>query len=103
MPLNDAGALHVPAMRMRGRVSARNWGNHRNSQSHRNGLLRRSLHAITYILLCIIYTQERAELYSQQLIDYSNEWITYSSSIIPRSEKVPSGILRITLPSKFLR
>ena len=43
IPLRDAGALHVPAMMVRGGVLTRNCGNHLKSQSHRNGLFSKFL------------------------------------------------------------
>lgn len=46
VPLSEAGALHVPALKTSGGESIRNCGNQRNSQSHKNGLLVKSLQNI---------------------------------------------------------
>ena len=46
VPLSEAGALHVPALKTSGGESTRNCGNQRNSQSHKNGLLVKSLQNI---------------------------------------------------------
>ena len=94
MPLSEAGALHVPALKTSGGVSIRNCGNQRNSQSHRNGLLVKSLQNI------IEYLNTHSSIIFNWYFYYCRS--TYRVSIAPRPENVPSGILLITLPCKFL-
>ena len=86
MPLSEAGASHVPAMKISGGVSIRNCGSQRNSQSHTSELLVKSLQnsTIQYITVLQLY-------------------ITYRVSIVPSSVNVPLGILWMSLLCKLLQ